>query len=533
MCSVRRASVHVVLLVASLLGVVSLHASGFASETARREALRAAVSSITATELGDHVDVLADDSYEGREAGSSGGRAAGRYLFEAMEEYDIEPAGDDAGYFQLFGGGYRNVLGMIKGRDDELKDTFIVVGAHYDHVGYGNRGNSFGPTGRIHNGADDNASGTSGVLEVMQAFSMLPEPPRRSILFAFWDGEEKGLLGSTHFVHYPTVPMENIAALLNCDMIGRLRNRRLEVYGARTGRGLRRLVSRVNTTGDLRLDFVWGVEPTSDHYPFFERGVPYLLFHTGLHENYHRPSDDPELINDEGIEAVSQLLFRAAYDLAESSDVPPFRSEARSESQGKRAAFEESAAPLAPRLGVSWSREEGESGILVTRVAPGSPADVAGLAAGDRILAFDGLAVEGSDHFQLVVLAAQPDANAVILRPGEPEPIEISVTLRGRPTRIGISWKQDEADPSIVMLTRVIPGSAADQAGLKPRDRIYAINGAAFRDGGEFGLLARRPRGSLTLRMERGGKVRDVAVHPLSRSRFPHAAEANLTAAGP
>lgn len=530
---VRRAFRHAVVPLVFLCSAMSLLAAAFASETVRSDAFRAAVSSITASELGHHVDVLADDSYEGREAGSQGGRAAGRYLFEAMEECGIQPAGDDAGYFQLFGNGYRNVLGMIKGRDAELKHSFIVLGAHYDHVGYGTRGNSFGPPGRIHNGADDNASGTAGVLEAMQAFAMLSEPPRRSILFAFWDGEEKGLLGSKHFVQYPTVAVEDVVIVLNCDMIGRLRNRELKIYGARTAHGLRRVLSRANVGTDMRLDFIWGVQPTSDHYAFFERNVPHLLFHTGLHENYHRPSDDAELINDEGIEAVSRLLFRVAYDLAESSRIPPFRQQARMETKHMRAEFEHPAGPSPPRLGVSWNREDDHAGILVTRVATGSPASEAGFMAGDRILEFDGQAIEGGDHFQLIVLAAPADTDAVVQRPGEPEPMQLAVTLRGTPLRIGISWKEDKADPSIVMLTRVIPGSAAAQAGLKLYDRIYAVGGQTFDDGNEFGHMVKQRHAPLRLHVERQGILRDIVVHPLNRADDTERSETQLHVATP
>jgi acetylornithine deacetylase/succinyl-diaminopimelate desuccinylase-like protein len=154
------------------------------------QAVREACNTITSSELQRHVDVLADDSFEGREAGSRGGQAAGGYLVQYFEQNGLAGAGVDGSYFQPFGNGCRNILGMIRGSDPELQDEVIIIGAHYDHVGYGTRRNSFGPLGYIHNGADDNASGTAALLEVMQAFSKLPEPPRRTVVFAAWDGEE-------------------------------------------------------------------------------------------------------------------------------------------------------------------------------------------------------------------------------------------------------------------------------------------------------------------------------------------------------
>ena len=183
--------------------------------------LQAALDSITAPELQKFVETLADDTFEGREAGSRGGRAAGNYLLEQMEKRGLKPAGTDGGYVQEFGRGYRNLLGIVEGSDEKLKKEIIVVGAHYDHVGYGSRSNSFGPLGLIHNGADDNASGSSGLLELMEAVQKLPRAPKRSILFVYWDGEEKGLLGSRHWTSAPTLPLERVKFCVNVDMIGR------------------------------------------------------------------------------------------------------------------------------------------------------------------------------------------------------------------------------------------------------------------------------------------------------------------------
>ncbi len=487
----------------------------FAVETHKNQAFATALNSVTAAELGHHVDVLADDSFEGREAGSRGGKAAGGYLVQAMEQDGIRPAGEDGGYFQYFGSGYRNVLGMIEGRDPKLKHEFVVIGAHYDHVGYGTSRNSFGPTGYIHNGADDNASGTSGVLEILQAFAMLPQPPRRSILFAFWDGEEKGLLGSKHFVEYPTIPLKNVVMVFNSDMIGRLRNEHLEVYGARTARGLRQLVSQENSAYGMQLDFIWDVKPNSDHYSFFKNGVPFLMFHTGLHDNYHRPSDDAELINRDGMLEVSQLMFRVAYEVSETEHVAPFRKQARFESNRTRAQFERTAMPPPARLGVSWSREDGNPGLLVTRVTPGSAAAQAGVTVGDRILEFAGRTVESGDQFRLLVLAAQAPTRLVLQRADAVEPIEMSLNLLGKPVRIGISWDEDRAEPAMVILTRVIPGSAADQAGLAVGDRIYVVNGQRFADGDEFGNLVTHQAGPLHLQAERQGVLHDVTIRPV------------------
>ena len=168
------------------------------------------------------------------------------------------------------------------GSDPALKDQVIVVSAHYDHVGYGTRRNSFGPIGLIHNGADDNASGVSLLMEVIDAFSRLGQAPKRSMLFAFWDGEEKGLLGSIHWVGQPTVPLDHVVLNINADMVGRSRGGKLEVSGSRTMPGLRRLFSTQNETTGLAIDFPWDIKTNSDHYTFYKKQIPALLIHTGL-----------------------------------------------------------------------------------------------------------------------------------------------------------------------------------------------------------------------------------------------------------
>ena len=347
-------------------------------------------------------------------------------------------------------------------------------------LAFGSKRNSFGPTGQIHNGADDNASGTAGVLEVMQAFTMLPKAPRRSILFAFWDGEEKGLLGSKHWVGAPTVPLKQVVFAFNADMIGHLRNQRLEVLGTRTAMNLRRMVSCSNSDLGLQLDFQWQITQDSDHYSFYEKNIPYLMLHTGLHDYYHRPSDDPERINRDGVRAVSQLLFRLAYEVAEGDVAPEFRAASRYDSAASRAGFERAAVQAPPRLGVTWSSLEDGHGLTLTSVVVGSAAERAGLRVGDRIVSCDGRPTNAGDDFRKMILGADSVTQLLVERPGEGNPAEVSVSLAGKPVRLGISWEQDQAEPSTVMLTQVVAGSAAEQAGLQAQDRVYQVNGLEF-----------------------------------------------------
>jgi hypothetical protein len=421
--------------IAAAVLVVFLSSSAAAVE--KNSAYLSALESITTQTLKQHVDYLADDALEGREAGTRGGRTAGDYVRARFQQYQLSAAGADGDYFQPFAPNFRNVLGLLRGSDPKLQDQVIVVGAHYDHIGYGTRRNSRGPIGQIHNGADDNASGASGLLELAEAFSMLPEPPKRSILFAAWDAEEKGLLGTRHWLARPTVPREHVVFALNMDMIGRLRNDELTVFGSRTGYGLRRLICRHNP--DLKLSFSWSLRPNADHWSFFEQDIPVLMLHTGLHDQYHAPGDDAELINNAGIRRVARLAFETIHDLANRAEPPRFRPAGRYETPERQ-------------------RQ----------------------------------------------LANRP------------------VQLNGKPLRVGITWRVDEAAPGTVILTHVVAGSPAALAGLHGGDRIYQIAGKAFADDARFAELIKTLPGPLELLVERDGKLRVVVLRfdakPLERA---------------
>jgi hypothetical protein len=471
-----------------------------------------ALTTITTDEIKAHVDVLADDTFEGREAGSRGGRAAANYLTQYLTQ-GLAPAASDERYLQVFGAGYRNLLGKLEGNDPELKDEYILIGAHFDHVGYGNRQNSYGPFGYVHNGADDNASGTAAVLEVVNAFVESNLRCRRTILFALWDGEEKGLLGSEHWASNPTVPIKQIRLAINMDMVGRLRKGRVEVYGTRSMTGLRRLTSTANDFTQLNLDFLWEVKDNSDHYTFFRRHIPVLMFHTGLHSNYHRPSDDAHLVNSEGVREVANLAFNTVYLAANSPDLSRFRTAARREGTFDRRRFERQVAPLPARLGVAWNPELTEQGGLrVTRVVYGSAADNAGLRVGDRLLAFNGKTIDESAALQRWVVGAPTESTLTIQRESDEEPTEVELQLTGQPSRLGLTWREDSAEPGAVNVVRVVRHSPAALAGLRVNDRIYEVNQQTFQDRAEFLQTVESAEFPIELAIERAGRRSTITL---------------------
>ncbi|MEO1993448.1 MAG: M20/M25/M40 family metallo-hydrolase [Pirellulales bacterium] len=356
----------------------------------------AAVATISASDAGRHIAALADDAFEGREAGTRGGRAAGAYIVDQIDQFSLEPAGDSGSFYQSFGR-MRNILALVPGSDPDVAHELVILSGHYDHVGYGKASNSYGPFGFVHNGADDNASGVAAILEIAEAIQSLPVPPRRSVLLAFWDGEEKGLLGSKHFLQIRPAALEKyqIVFCINLDMIGRLRDDRLEVFGSRTAGGMRSLCTAANNhtvTKALELSYNWKISPDSDHYSFIDEKIPTLMFHTGLHENYHRPSDDIHLINLAGLEPVTQFTFRTLLRVAnDPENAQPFRNGCRQESEATRRRLEAQAASIKKfRWGIGTRGDLAEPHVpVIVRVEPRSPAERGGLQVADRLLMID------------------------------------------------------------------------------------------------------------------------------------------------
>ena len=514
MITLSRTSPRSVVIATTALAAIA--ATPWASASDQSAALDAAVATITAGELREHAALLADDTLEGRAAGSRGGRAAGRYIETQLQRAGMKPAGDGGAFVQRFNPGYQNLLAQISGIDPALRHETILVGAHYDHVGYGSRRNSNGPIGYIHNGADDNASGVATLLEMIDALTRTGWQPRRTILFAFWDGEEINLLGSRHWVRQPTVPLKDVRLAVNIDMIGRMTGGRLEVAGTRTAAGLRKVFSSPRLPADKWIDFTWQYEENSDHWPFYEASIPSMLIHTGLHKDYHRPSDDIEKLNIAGMREATAYLLDVVCRAADADALSPFRPAARSENASTRRQRETALAPLTPRLGLRWDWQEadGEPRMIVSRVTPGGAADKAGLLTGDRFTTVDGAPILEESLLPAAVLRAPTEVSVEIIR-GDGEPQTVRVPLAGTPTELGISWREDAAAPGAVYVTRVVPYSPADRAGIALYDRIYALDGEPFAD--QDALLERvRKRlaeeSAMQFEVETRGRIRTVNV---------------------
>lgn len=284
-----------------------------------------ATPDITKAELFLHIEYLASDELGGRGSGSIEDSLSRIYIANEFEKYGLKPFGDD-GYFQYFEKskvnstyGYysdeytkdaqrtANVIGMLEGSDPDLKNEFILVGAHFDHEGKKKVRNKTNL--EIYNGADDNASGTSGVMEVAQRFSANKELTKRSIIFACFDAEEDGLLGSYYFTDSKIFKDNKIVAMINLDMIGRLKYNMLTLNAVGTSTIWTPLANEINKNYEFDLDLKKKGLDGSDHTPFISKRIPSVFFFTGLHNEYHTPSDDFWKINYDGEVKILNFVF--------------------------------------------------------------------------------------------------------------------------------------------------------------------------------------------------------------------------------
>ncbi|HEV7993607.1 MAG TPA: M28 family peptidase [Gemmatimonadaceae bacterium] len=398
---------------------------------------------------------LADDRLEGRGTGTAGNDSAAAWLARRHAELGLEaivadssraacriaplPAGCRV-YLQRFvakgaelahsghpeGLLTQNVVAVVPGRDPALANEYVVLGAHFDHLGRSPASAlDPGAGSAIRNGADDNASGTAALLELARLFAA--HPGRRSIVIAHFSGEELGLLGSQWFVEHPPVPLGDVAAMVNFDMVGRLRGDKLIVYGVGTANELPALLDSANVEPKLALSEVKDGFGPSDHSSFYAKGIPVLHFFTDLHEDYHRATDDVEKINAPGEARVVALAERVVRAIA---DRP-----------SKLAVVRVAGAAMSPRregsnvyLGTIPDMSAGEvPGLKLTGVRAGSPADKGGLQEGDVVVGLGGKEVKDLYSYSDALYAHQPGEEVEIayLRGGARHTTR--VTLGSRP----------------------------------------------------------------------------------------------------
>ncbi|MBI3464586.1 MAG: M20/M25/M40 family metallo-hydrolase [Planctomycetes bacterium] len=274
----------------------------------------------------------------------------------------------------------RNVIGVLDGTGPHAEET-IVVGAHYDHLGRGETGSLARGSKEIHNGADDNGSGTAVLIEVARQLAQRPERLARRVVFIAFTAEERGLIGSARYVRQPLFPLEKTIAMLNMDMVGRLTDEKLIVYGTGTAKELEPLVDRLGEKyGFVLTKLPQGFGP-SDHSSFYAKQIPVLHFFTGLHSDYHRPSDDTPLLNMEGMRRVAQMVADSVVELA-NAEQPPKYVEVKGSADVNRGGGDR------PYFGSIPDFSQDQPGYAISGATADSPAAKAGLKGGDVILKF-------------------------------------------------------------------------------------------------------------------------------------------------
>jgi hypothetical protein len=318
-----------------------------------------------------------------------------------------------------------NVAAWLRGPSDE----HVIIGAHYDHLGLGEQ-DSLAPSmaGQIHPGADDNASGAAGLLELARLFAARRDSLRRSVLFLAFAGEELGLLGSNHYVNHPLRPLDKAVAMINLDMIGRVRNSKLYMGGVGTGSTFKPLVEEASKKFPFQMDYSAVGYDASDHTSFAAKQVPVLFFFSGLHSDYHKPSDTWEKIDGPGTARVLDLIFEVASRLENTAERPAFvrvtdpRPAAAGSAGGGYGAYFGSI----PDFGQT------ENGVKFADVRDGSPAGKAGLKAGDVLVEFGGKPVKNLYDFTYALRNHRPgDVVEVKVLRGE-QTLTVKVALEQR-----------------------------------------------------------------------------------------------------
>ena len=366
-----------------------------------------------------HISYLSSDELNGRRTSTKDELKAAKYIAEQFEAMQLEAKGNK-GYYYDFTFKYTpkvhdtttNGLKVRKGRnvvaflDNDAPHT-VVIGAHYDHLGYGQDGNSLdaNPKDRIHNGADDNASGVAGVIELARYFRLNGIKEKCNFLFMTFSGEELGLLGSKKWCENPSYPLDKINYMVNMDMIGRFNDttKKLLIYGVGTSSEWIPTLDKLSTNFSVKYDSA-GVGP-SDQTSFYLKDIPVLHFFTGQHSDYHKPTDDANKINISGEAQILELIVDLVYQMNEKPKLTFY----------KTASSESTKISFKVTMGVMPDYAFDGKGMRLDGVTDGKPASKAGLEQGDIIIELGGKSIESVQDYMKILSAYQKGDNAQVI----------------------------------------------------------------------------------------------------------------------
>jgi aminopeptidase YwaD len=319
----------------------------------------------------------------------------------------------------------RNVIMLLPGEDELLKNEYVIIGGHFDHLGMGGSSSRARDTVAVHHGADDNASGIGEMIELAEKFALTAGSHKRSIIFAAFSGEELGLLGSKYFTENPLVDLAKVNAMINLDMVGRLRDSSaLQIGGAGTAEGLKDLVKSLSDTNTLKLTITEEGSGPSDHSSFYGKNIPVLFFSTGAHMDYHTPSDTWDKINYPGMVKISDLVFIIAEKLANDSTRLKFKE------SGPKVEINRTMRRQGVTLGIMPDFAGNvKNGLRADLVTPGKPAALGGMKKGDIITLINGKTVNNiQDYmFRMGQLKHGETISIEVLRGGKKEVLLIQL----------------------------------------------------------------------------------------------------------
>ena len=322
-----------------------------------------------------------------------------------------------------------NIVGIIEGEGPNADET-VLIGGHYDHLGFGGYGSNAPGRREIHNGADDNATGTAGVIELARRFAMSDKKPGRRLVFVAFSGEERGLLGSAYYVENPLFDLRKTVAMINYDMIGRLRDDKLTIFGTATGDTFDALLDAANNDDNpLALQKTPSPFAGSDHMAFVRREIPVMFLHTGLTDIYHTPEDDYDTLNIPGAIRVVDYTERLISELANAEQAPQYKEFSRGGSRPRR---------RPAYLGVRLDYDADERGPKIAEAPEDdSPAGEAGLKLNDVILSMDGEAISDREELTEFLTSQRPNSEieVKIVRDDEEQTIEVTLGRAPRARR--------------------------------------------------------------------------------------------------
>ncbi len=378
---------------------------------------------------------LADDAREGRGVGTDGLRASAEYIAMRFEDLGLEPGGTD-GYFQPFEMGsspmlasvagtlVRNVVGILPGRGD-LAGQVVVYGAHFDHLGtgtgvYAHAVTDTASANQVHNGADDNASGTAALMYAAELLAAREAPSRRTLVFVAFTAEELGTIGSQYYVDNPALPNDSTVAMVNFDMVGRLKGDSLIIGGTASASELEAAIEVVNADYGFTISkqrTPWGA---SDHYVFYAEAIPVLHLYTNTHSDYHNPNDDWDKIKSAGIAKITRFAVDLGWSFATEPTQLTYAAVPKPEIRtGQRAS-----------LGTIPDFGGGSDGFRLRGVTPASAAEEAGLQGGDVIVQIGDVEVKDIYGLQGALTTYKTGQTVTIVFIRDGERMETEATLK-------------------------------------------------------------------------------------------------------